>query len=459
MYKKNFDLLKKKEIEILRNAVDNIANDDAYKKANDDNIKKMINILENFLKKNKILCYGGTAINNLLPDDKQFYNKNLEIPDYDFFSPNALKLAHDLANIYYKNNYKDVEAKSGVHEGTYKVFVNFVPIADITQMDKNLFSNLYKQSIRINKINYCPPNFLRMAMYLELSRPNGDVSRWEKILKRIILLNEFYPIEGNKCFKETINRPYTGENNDKKIIYNVIKNTIIDEELIFFGAFASSLYKSYINDNSLYDNNYTPDFDILSNNAEESALLIKKNLIDNGIVNVKILKKKPIVDYLDEHYVLSVDNYNVAIIYNTKACYSYNEIIINNKTLRIATIDTMLSFYLIFIYINRDYFYTNRILCMAQFLFNVQYKNRLKQKGLLKRFVSSCYGKQETLKDIRIKKSNLIRNIIDKKIDKNSDEYLKNFYRYIPSFNYYKSLKKFKNSKQFKVHKKTLKKK
>ena len=159
MYNKNSDVLKKKEIEILRHAVDNIANDDAYKKANDDNIKNMINILENFLKKNKILCYGGTAINNLLPNDKQFYNKNLEIPDYDFFSPNALKLAHDLANIYYNNNYKDVEAKSGVHEGTYKVFVNFVPIADITQMDKNLFSNLYKQSIRINKINYCPPNF------------------------------------------------------------------------------------------------------------------------------------------------------------------------------------------------------------------------------------------------------------------------------------------------------------
>ena len=117
----------------------------------------------------------------------------------------------------------------------------------------------------------------------------------------------------------------------------------------------------------------------------------------------------------------------------------------------------MLSFYLIFIYINRDYFDTNRILCMAQFLFNVQFKNRLKQKGLLKRFVSSCYGTQETLRDIRIKKSNLIRNIIDKKIDKNSEEYLKNFYRYIPNLTYYINLKQFKNSKQFKVYKKTLK--
>ena len=32
-----------------------------------------------------------------------------------------------------------------------------------------------------------PPNYLRMAMYLELSRPDGDVSRWEKVLKRLTL--------------------------------------------------------------------------------------------------------------------------------------------------------------------------------------------------------------------------------------------------------------------------------
>lgn len=446
MSNKEFDILKKKEIEILRNAVDNISYDHAYKNANDKTIKNMIHILENFLKKNKILCYGGTAVNNLLPYDKQFYNKNLEIPDYDFFSPNALKLTHDLANIYFKNNYKDVEAKSGVHEGTYKIFVNFVPIADITQMDVKLFDSLYQHSVKINNINYCPPNFLRMAMYLELSRPRGDISRWEKILKRIILLNEYYPINGYQCFKETINRPYEGDKNDKNKIYNIIRNTVIDEKMIFFGAYASSLYKTYIN-YSLYDNTNIPDFDILSTNAGESALLIKNNLIESGIKNVKISKKKPITDYIDEHYIITIDKDSVAIIYNTRACHSYNEIKIKNKILRIATIDTMLSFYLIFIYINRNYFDTNRILCMAQFLFNVQYKNRLKQKGLLKRFNTPCYGDQETLKDIRIKKSNVIHGIINKKISKNDVIFLKNFYRYIPSIKYYKTLKQYKNKK------------
>ncbi len=36
----------------------------------------------------------------------------------------------------------------------------------------------------VNGIRYAPPNFLRMNMYLELSRPAGDVSRWEKVFKR-----------------------------------------------------------------------------------------------------------------------------------------------------------------------------------------------------------------------------------------------------------------------------------
>ena len=48
------------------------------------------------------------------------------------------------------------------------------------------------------------------------------------------------------------------------------------------------------------------------------------------------------------------------------------------KLLRIATIDTMLSFYLAFIYVDRPYYDKNRILCMCELLFDMQQKNRLK---------------------------------------------------------------------------------
>ena len=53
-----------------------------------------------------------------------------------------------------------------------------------------IYKNLQKDSINIVGILYASPNYLRMSMYLELSRPAGDVSRWEKVLKRLTLLNK-----------------------------------------------------------------------------------------------------------------------------------------------------------------------------------------------------------------------------------------------------------------------------
>ena len=118
------------ELAIVRQAVDKA--DDIRKKqaVNDDDIQKIIDILEQFLAKKKLVCYGGTAINNILPSHAQFYDKETEIPDYDFYSSNAMDDAIELADIYFKKGYTDVEAKAGVHYGTYKVFVNFIPIAD-----------------------------------------------------------------------------------------------------------------------------------------------------------------------------------------------------------------------------------------------------------------------------------------------------------------------------------------
>ena len=128
--------LEEKEVEILRNAIDIAEKRKGRQTVSDPDVKKIISMLEDFLKKKKLVCYGGTAINNILPLDDQFYDKNIEIPDYDFYSPNALDDAKELADIYYNAGFQEVEAKAGVHHGTYKVYVNFIPVADITYLDK-----------------------------------------------------------------------------------------------------------------------------------------------------------------------------------------------------------------------------------------------------------------------------------------------------------------------------------
>ena len=128
-----------RELEILRHAVDKAQERSQKAIVNSDEVKKIILIVEQFLQKKKCVCYGGTAINNILPTYDQFYDKSMEIPDYDFFSATALSDAKELADIYTKAGYSDVEAKAGVHKGTFKVFVNFIPVADITHLDKELF--------------------------------------------------------------------------------------------------------------------------------------------------------------------------------------------------------------------------------------------------------------------------------------------------------------------------------
>ena len=130
------------EMAVLRSAIKENKKTAGKRIVNDEDVQKMIKIVEEFIMKKKLVCYGGTAINNILPENARFYDKEAEIPDYDFFSSTAMNDAKELADIYYDNGFTNVEAKAGVHFGTYKVFVNFIPIADITQLPKQLFESI-----------------------------------------------------------------------------------------------------------------------------------------------------------------------------------------------------------------------------------------------------------------------------------------------------------------------------
>ena len=60
-------LFKDKELTILREAVELAEKKNAKKKIKDPNINNIIMIVEDFLRKKKSICYGGQAINNILP--------------------------------------------------------------------------------------------------------------------------------------------------------------------------------------------------------------------------------------------------------------------------------------------------------------------------------------------------------------------------------------------------------
>lgn len=419
------------ELAIVRMAVDKAGEKIGRRVVNSEDIKKIIKTVEDFIQRKSLICYGGTAINNILPQAEQFYNKDVELPDYDFFSPNALEDAKELADVYFKQGFTDVEAKSGQHHGTYKVYVNFIPVADITHLAKEIYAAIKKESIQVAGIRYAPPNFLRMSMYLELSRPVGDTSRWEKVLKRLILLNKHHPLDAKNCDNISFQRGM--EHADKsEEIYNNVKNTFINQGVVFFGGFAMSMYSQYMPKKNKSKVSKLADFDVLSNDPETTAEIVKERLGDIGIKNVKIAKRLPVGEIVPLHYEIKVGNDTIAFVYKPIGCHSYNVINIQKQKVKIATIDTMLSFYLAFLYTDRPYYnmFIDRILCMSQFLFEVQQKNRLSQKGLLKRFSITCYGHQETLEEMRAEKAAKYKEL---KQTKNMKEYNEWFLNYTPS--------------------------
>ena len=578
-----------KELEILREAVDLVEKRKGAAVIQDPKVQEIISIVEKFIADKKLVCYGGTAINNILPEDAQFYNKDLELPDYDFYSDKALDHAKELADIYYKAGYEDVEAKSGVHHGTYKVFVNFTGIADITQMEPALFKAISRDAIIKKGISYAPPDFLRMAMYLELSRPDGDVSRWEKVQKRLTLLNTHYPLKGYHCDKieyqrgfdgatsasktgeisisrkrsttatatrsrtrtrtpsrsrthtrtrtmkrgggggggasikarkreaiRTIMKKYKGldvymkhlyhavksheetigdfkytveedklthryrliatyerlfgkddeyilysmkareldaeatptprskptpnhddheDHGEKELaetdIYNIVRRVFIKNRAVFFGGYANILYSRYMPKHQRRIVQEIPDFDILSENPRELCEEVVRELTAHKYTGVKYTKHAGIGEVISEHYDIRVGDEVIAFLYKPLACHSYNTIRLDGsgESIRIATIDTMLSFYLAFIYADRVYYDINRILCMSQFLFDVQQHNRLKQSGLLRRFSINCYGKQPTLESMRFEKTAKYEELKGKRDSREFEEW---FLRYVP---------------------------
>lgn len=410
------------ELSILRMAVDKAEEKIAKRVVNSDDIKNIIKIVEDFIRQKNLICYGGTAINNILPSEDQFYNKELEVPDYDFFTINALDDAKELADIYYKKGFTDVEAKAGQHHGTYKVFVNYIPVADITFLPKQIFNSLKKDAIRVGGILYTPPNYLRMSMYLELSRPAGDISRWEKVMKRLSLLNKHYPITNVNCNEVEFQRDMENKTYEDEI-YDNVRNTLVNQGVVFFGGYAISLYSQYMPKNLQHKLEKIADFDVLSNDPETTAQITKERLKDIGVKNTKIIKRQPVGEVIPEHYEVKIGSDTVVIIYKPIACHSYNILNIKGQKVKIATVDTMLSFYLAFLYADRPYYneFLERILCMSKFLFDVQQKNRLEQKGLLRRFSITCYGHQESVEEIRAHKAAKHKEI-KQKGDKNQME-------------------------------------
>jgi hypothetical protein len=434
-----------KELELLKEAEKMAERRLGKKQAQAPEVQSIIQTLEEFLRRKKLICYGGTAINNILPTYDQFYEKDVEIPDYDFYTADALNDAKELADIYAAAGYVDVQAKAGVHHGTYKVFVNFIPVADLTLLDKRIMNKMLPEVIERDGILYAPPNFLRMNVYLELSRPAGDVARWEKIYKRLQLINKHFPMldqmKKQTCKQIDFLREMSNDKLNVESIYVTVRNTLIDAGTVFIGGYATSLYGRYMPADKQRQLKNVPDFDVLSTDYEKCAEQVKAALMAKGHKGVKIKKIGAVGEIMPAHYQVFVGTTDcVCMIYQTNGCQSYNIITMEKQKVKVASIETLLYFLLAFTYVDLEYYNKDTIMCMAAYIFDVQYHNRLEQKGLLKRFSLTCYGTQESKESIFAEKGRMA-----KELTRGTQEWDDWFLNYNPLKNKNKTKKTKKN--------------
>jgi hypothetical protein len=394
------------EIAILKHSVEKITNQQGEILMSEPDTIKMVKIAEDFISKKDCVLYGGTAINAMLPKSDQFYNYKYELPDYDAYTPLALDHAKELADIYVKQGFKDVEAKAGVHYGTYKVYVNQHAIMDLTQLHEELYTSIKRHAKVIEGLRYAPVNYLRMSCYLELSRPMGDVSRWEKVYRRLSKLNKYHPLLFKKCKRVPKRRKFSPE---ETLLFNTSLKTLAGMDVVFIGAYANKLY-TYQSNVPFVEN--LSEFDVISSKPDETCRSMMNALTKAGFIPT-LKTHAPIGELIDTHHSIIVNGETIAIVYPPMGCHSYNTVKDKyGNNLKLGTIDTLFSYYLAFLYADREYLEPDRIACVCSILYKVQQDHRITNKKPLQRFGINCYGKQETLSTIRAHRTEMLEKLV-----------------------------------------------
>ena len=395
----------KKQIAIIKQASDMAKDKIDYFSAHDDDTLLAIHVIETFLRKKHRICYGGQAINAYLPAQYKFYDPEYSIPDYDFFTPSQHEDLKLIAEDLYKAGFTEISAREGMHEGTIKIYVNFIPVADLTAMDPRIYRILSKRDTQFDGISYIDPNSLRMLMYLELSRPRGEVRRWEKVFERLILFNEFVPIQSCRSLskknlsKSTLTLPQA----------QFVFRFIVQQRRMIAGADLVPFYQHAITKRSTklsWVLGSTKPIIFFSPEPvhDSGAILSELSSLSNKKIKTKIYRNQGL-DLIPSIHILHHNYAPLVIIIEQSACHSYINIPIKDTTilgnglvhhvLRVASMDTLITLYFTLGFVQTTFFDRGAMDCLANQLVDLSIIARREPDKFIFPFVSiRCVGHQ-----------------------------------------------------------------
>jgi len=251
-------------------------------------IQGVQNVVLPFIRRRRLIVYGGTAFNQILPEHARFY-KNDIISDYDCFSVNAYRDARNLADLLDTKGYRYVHVKRAVHDKTYRVFAEQMSIADISVISEDFYSRLMflsKNDYELHRLPFIPAplHFLRFAMYNEMSKPRESARRWHKVFTRLGLFLNHFPITPvNQTPKSPTTSGLVSEADMKRLVAS-IKKVAVAQSLPIGGM---AVIAPFLGESATDDWQGTMGMiDLLSMNANATAETVARRAVD-------VLKARP----------------------------------------------------------------------------------------------------------------------------------------------------------------------
>lgn len=431
----------KQQIEIIKRASDLAQSKIDFDSAHNEQVLKSIEVIETFLRKKHRICYGGQAINAYLPAKYKFYDPEYSIPDYDFFTPSQMSDLQQIASELTKAGFTEIAAREGMHEGTIKIYVDYIPVADLTAMDGSLFRSLSKKAHVIDGISYIDPDSLRMLMYLELSRPRGEVSRWSKVYERMMLFNEFVPIQ--MCKKRS-SKLQKNVFSDAQLEYTL--RYLIQNQRMFAGGDLLPFYQHAIQKRTK-DARWilssrkpiiflSPDPKLDANQLLDEYHFLEKQ----KTLHIKTFYNQGL-DVMPSIYVIHRGTQPLVFIIEQTSCHSYINLPLRDGTLKgsnlmIASMDTLITLYFSLGFVSTSFFDKGAMSCLANQLVEISIESRrMSPDQMIFPFVSlRCVGYQTSLPSLikaKIKrmtpqKKQDLRNVLQRGIEQGSKRQKRN---------------------------------
>lgn len=208
--------------------------------------EKAFLLVNEWLKENNILAFGGYTLNELLPSTKKIYSES-EIYDIDCYSSNPINHAKILVKKMEKNGYFYNQISKGLNNNVYKVFIDFVNIVDISFIPKNIYKQLYNISLIDYKdnpefkkgIKYIPLSFLFYSFNREFSSPSADF-RWAKVYSRYSIFRKHYSETNKILLLSAGEKGVSLKDKNNGLIANILKY-VKEKSIPITGTYAVTL--------------------------------------------------------------------------------------------------------------------------------------------------------------------------------------------------------------------------